>query len=154
VRRTSETKLPTKRSLLSCPLMEQEVLITRIQNIRYAPRLYLDQSATSFPKPSQVLARDDGNASAPWASAGRGAFARLSRTGAIVDRMPPSDSNQLFQWRGMPIHFIFTLNCSDRAQIWPIQGVDRSGVFTTRPAPHAICTPFDHIRSFAHECSG
>ncbi len=99
-------------------------------------RLYMDNAATSFPKPAAVTdamvryARDLG------ASAGRGAYAEAVETGArIADcrrrvnrLLNGADAN----------HVVFTSNCTDALNL-AIKGlVPLSGTC------HAICTHIDH----------
>ena len=74
-------------------------------------RLYLDNAATSFPKPPQVLEEMTDYAMRLAASAGRGAYHEAIETGAIVTGCRHR-LNQLFNGENTN-HFIFTLNCSD-----------------------------------------
>src|SRR6266436_5829764 len=99
-------------------------------------RLYLDNAATSFPKPPGVgeamtrYARDLG------ASAGRGAYGEAVQTGQLIQQCRRR-LNTLFHGQN-PDHFIFTLNCTDALNL-AIQGLvdpDRDN--------HAICTEIDH----------
>jgi cysteine desulfurase family protein len=99
-------------------------------------RLYLDNAATSRPKPktvSQAMAR---YADELGASAGRGAYAEALETGELIldcrRRL-----NRLFHGQ-RPEHFVFTLNCSDALNM-AIKGLVDPYV-----KGHAICTHIDH----------
>lgn len=98
------------------------------------PRLYLDNAATSFPKPPAVLQAMVHYAQAIGASAGRGAYAEARESGHVIgicrDRL-----NLLFHGEN-PNHFIFTLNCSDALNL-AIHGL-------LKPGDHAIGTAMDH----------
>jgi cysteine desulfurase family protein len=99
-------------------------------------RLYLDNAATSFPKPPEVLEAMVRYASELGASAGRGAYREALETGALI-----ADCRRqlcrLFHGE-KPEHFVFTLNCTDALNlaIKGLVGPDRWG--------HAICTHIDH----------
>lgn len=102
-----------------------------------APRpLYMDNAATSFPKPRTVLAVMSRYATELGASAGRGAYAAAVETGASIARTRQR-LNRLFNGRN-PDHFVFGLNCSE-ALNQAIKGLIDPG----RPC-HAICTRIDH----------
>ncbi len=97
-------------------------------------RLYLDNSATSFPKPEAVLeamihyARDIG------ASAGRGAYREAIRSAEILARCRTLLA-RLFH-APKPESFLFTLNATDALNL-AIKGL-------LRPGDHAIATWMDH----------
>ena len=99
-------------------------------------RLYMDNAATSFPKPAAVTdamvryARDLG------ASAGRGAYAEAMETGALIADCRRR-INRLFNGQNAN-HVVFTSNCSDALNLALKGLVPLSG-----PA-HAICTHIDH----------
>ncbi len=97
-------------------------------------RLYLDNAATSFPKPPEVLAAMVHYAEHIGGSAGRGGYAE-SRASAAVLQTCRERLNTLFNGEN-PNHFIFTLNCSDALNL-AIQG-------WLRPGDHAICSAMDH----------
>ena len=100
-------------------------------------RLYLDNAATSFPKPPAVLEAMTHYATQLGASAGRGAYAEAMETGRLISQCR-SRLRELFNGEHEN-HFIFTLNCSDALNL-AIKGlVPRDG----RRA-HAICTHIDH----------
>jgi len=99
-------------------------------------RLYMDNAATSFPKPRAVLEAMVRYANELGASAGRGAYAEAVRTGGLMSECRLR-LNTLFHGQNAE-HFVFTLNCSDSLN-QAIKGLihpDRTG--------HAICTHIDH----------
>jgi cysteine desulfurase family protein len=98
-------------------------------------RLYLDNAATSFPKPPAVARAMADFATDVGASAGRGGYAAaLEAAGLLVQCR--RRVNQLINGED-PDHVVFTLNGTDALNL-AIKGVlhgDR---------PHAICTDADH----------
>jgi cysteine desulfurase family protein len=106
-------------------------------------RLYMDNAATSFPKPPAVLAAMTRYATELGASAGRGAYAEAVETGHLLTRCRER-LNRLFNGED-PNHFIFTLNCSDALNL-AIKGLLLQPT-APGPAParaHVICTHIDH----------
>lgn len=101
---------------------------------RAPQRLYFDNSATSFPKPPEVLAAMVDYATRIGASAGRGGYAEAQESATVI-RMCRERLNQLFHGEN-PDHFIFTLNCTDALNL-AIRGV-------LNPGDHAITTWMDH----------
>jgi cysteine desulfurase / selenocysteine lyase len=99
-------------------------------------RLYLDNAATSFPKPKEVLEAMSHYASELGASAGRGAYREAMETGALLRRCRER-LNRLFNGEN-PDHFIFSLNCSDALNL------AIKGIFHRTDRAHAICTRIDH----------
>jgi cysteine desulfurase family protein len=99
-------------------------------------RLYLDNAATSFPKPRQVLDAMVRYATDLGASAGRGGYREALETGSLITQCRRR-LNKLFHGEKFE-HFIFTLNCSDALNL-AIKGL----VDGKSPA-HAICTQIDH----------
>jgi cysteine desulfurase / selenocysteine lyase len=99
-------------------------------------RLYMDNAATSFPKPLTVTDAMVRYANELGASAGRGAYSEAMETGALIAECRRR-LNRLFHGQN-PNHFIFTLNCSDALNL-AIKGLVRPGEKT-----HAICTHIDH----------
>jgi cysteine desulfurase/selenocysteine lyase len=95
----------------------------------------MDNAATSFPKPREVLSAMQHYATDLGASAGRGAYREATETGAEIAECRRRLS-KLFNGR-QPEHFIFTLNCSDALNI------AIKGLIDTRGG-HAICTHIDH----------
>jgi len=101
-------------------------------------RLYLDNSATSFPKPRAVIDAMTRYASELGASAGRGAYREAVETGDLIAQCRRR-LNTLFNGE-RPEHFIFTLNCTEALNL-AIKGVIDPRASET---PHAICTAIDH----------
>jgi cysteine desulfurase / selenocysteine lyase len=106
-------------------------------SIRSPRRLYLDNAATSFPKPKQVLEAMVRYATDLGASAGRGGYREAVQTGALLTECRRR-LNRLFHGENSD-HFIFTLNCSDALNL-AIKGLFQSDV----KKGHAICTQIDH----------
>jgi cysteine desulfurase / selenocysteine lyase len=101
-------------------------------------RLYMDNAATSRPKPSGVAEAMCRYASELGASAGRGAYAEAVETGDLITQCRQR-LNRLFHGE-RPEHFVFTLNCSDALNlaIKGLIGPEHGG------RAHAICTHIDH----------
>jgi cysteine desulfurase family protein len=99
-------------------------------------RLYMDNAATSFPKPKGVLEAMTHYATQLGASAGRGAYAEAIETGRLIHECRER-LNRLFNGE-KPEHFIFTLNCSDALN----QAI--KGLIDPSKKNHAICTHIDH----------
>ncbi|HEX2971531.1 MAG TPA: aminotransferase class V-fold PLP-dependent enzyme, partial [Tepidisphaeraceae bacterium] len=99
-------------------------------------RLYMDNAATSFPKPQSVLDAMVHYATDLGASAGRGAYDEAVKTGALIGECRRKLC-KLFHGE-KPEHFIFTLNCSDSLN----QAI--KGLIDPHRAGHAICTAIDH----------
>ena len=74
-------------------------------------RRYLDNAATSFPKPPQVLEAVSRYATELGASPGRGAYDEVKQTGRLFDECRER-INTLINGRDAR-HVIFTLNASD-----------------------------------------
>ncbi len=105
-----------------------------VQRAGNVSRLYLDNAATSFPKPPEVLQAMVHYATQIGASAGRGAYAEAQASAAVL-RTCRERLCQLFNGEEAN-QFIFTLNCTDALNT-AIQGLLRSG-------DHAITTWMDH----------
>jgi cysteine desulfurase/selenocysteine lyase len=99
-------------------------------------RLYLDNAATSFPKPRTVTDAMVRYATELGASAGRGAYREAVETGALITECRRR-LNRLFHGERAE-HFIFTLNCSDALNL------AIKGLIDPRIGGHAICTHIDH----------
>jgi selenocysteine lyase/cysteine desulfurase len=99
-------------------------------------RLYLDNAATSFPKPRAVTDAMTRYATELGASAGRGAYAEAVESARILHECRRR-LNTLFNGERAE-HFVFTLNCSDALNL-ALKGV----IDPDKPA-HAICTHIDH----------
>jgi cysteine desulfurase family protein len=97
-------------------------------------RIYLDNAATSFPKPPGVLAAMVHYAEHLGASPGRGAYDESRETGRLLEAC----RERLRVLFGGPSssHVIFTLNASDALNL-AIHGL-------LRPGDHAITTCMDH----------
>jgi cysteine desulfurase / selenocysteine lyase len=98
-------------------------------------RLYMDNAATSFPKPRAVHEAMARYASEVGAAAGRGAYGEANRADQILGDCRRGIA-KLLNAPG-PDRIIFTLNCTDALNL-VIKGILHSG-----PA-HAICSQIDH----------
>ncbi len=107
-------------------------------------RYYMDNAATSFPKPPAVLEAIRHYATNLGASPGRGSY-RESRESAELLRTCRQRINQLIGGEN-PDHVIFTLNCSDALNM-AIRGVDRPGapLITTAIDHNSILRPFNRL---------
>jgi cysteine desulfurase/selenocysteine lyase len=99
-------------------------------------RLYLDNAATSFPKPQCVHDAMLRYATELGASAGRGAYHEAVETAALMTECRRR-LNKLFNGQN-PDHFVFTLNCSESLNL------AIKGLVDPRGHSHAICTHIDH----------
>ncbi|MEM8873371.1 MAG: aminotransferase class V-fold PLP-dependent enzyme [Planctomycetota bacterium] len=101
-------------------------------------RLYMDNAATSFPKPTAVAEAMKDYADRLGASAGRGAYAEAIETGQIIDRCRRDITTLI--GADSPVHVIFTLNCSDALNM------AIKGMLDPRPTStqHVVCTETDH----------
>src|SRR5437867_1462336 len=99
-------------------------------------RLYLDNAATSFPKPASVMETMQRYAHELGASAGRGAYSEAIETGQLIQQCRRR-LNQLFNGEG-PNHFIFTLNCTEALNL------AIKGLIDPSRKNHAICSASDH----------
>lgn len=97
-------------------------------------RLYLDNAATSFPKPPEVVAAMVRYAEHLGASPGRGGYAESRETSRLVDVC--RERLRFLFGAHSPSNIIFTLNASDALNLG-IHGLLRSG-------DHAITTCMDH----------
>lgn len=104
------------------------------------PRIYLDNAATSFPKPPTVTQAMVRFAEDIGASPGRGGYAESMQAGAIVKRC----RERLCRLTNTtsPDHVIFTLNATDALNL-AIKGVIRAWR-RRHPVVHAISTDMDH----------
>ncbi|MBC8107007.1 MAG: aminotransferase class V-fold PLP-dependent enzyme [Anaerolineae bacterium] len=103
-------------------------------------RLYLDNAATSFPKPRTVLEAMNRYAMELGASAGRGAYVEAIESGKLIETCRRR-LNQLFNG-GVANQFVFTLNCTEALNL-AIKGlIDPRDV--GKNGGHAICTAIDH----------
>src|SRR5688572_836292 len=99
-------------------------------------RLYLDNAATSFPKPRAVLDAMVRYANELGASAGRGAYHEAVESGKLIETCRRR-LNQLFNGAG-PSQFVFTLNCTEALNL------AIKGLIDPQQKGHAICTAIDH----------
>lgn len=106
-----------------------------------ASRLYLDNAATSFPKPPGVLAAMVDYATRVGASAGRGAYAEAVESGRVLTRCREAIA-ALINGRSAD-HVIFTLNCSDALNL-AIKGLIDPTAHAAAERPHVVCTATDH----------
>ncbi len=104
-------------------------------------RLYIDNAATSFPKPPGVTEAMVRYAQHLGASAGRGAYAEAVETGQHIQECRAL-LNQLFSGQN-PNHFVFTLNCSDALNL-AIKGLIDPVARPSAGRAHVICTAIDH----------
>jgi cysteine desulfurase/selenocysteine lyase len=103
--------------------------------------LYLDNAATSFPKPPAVHEAMAQYATQIGASAGRGAYAQALETGHLLTQCRQR-LNRLFNGPN-PNHLIFTLNCTDALNL-AIKGLLTNNWQLATHNSHAICTHIDH----------
>ena len=101
---------------------------------RPRPRLYLDNAATSFPKPKPVTTAMVRFAAELGASPGRGAYAESKEAGQLL-ALCRQRINTLMNGQS-PDHVIFTGNCTDALNL-AIKGI-------VRPGDHIITTDLDH----------
>jgi cysteine desulfurase family protein len=99
-------------------------------------RLYMDNAATSFPKPASVLEAMTRYATELGASAGRGGYAEAMESAAILSDCR-RQLKKLFNGE-RDEHFIFTLNCTDALNI------AIKGLIDPSRGGHAICSSIDH----------
>ena len=97
-------------------------------------RIYLDNAATSFPKPAAVHSAMSRYATELGASPGRGAYAEAREGGRILGECRELLC-RLFGGED-PNHVIFTLNASDALNL-AIHGL-------VRPGDHVVTTWFEH----------
>jgi cysteine desulfurase family protein len=110
------------------------------------PRIYLDNAATSFPKPPAVLAALNHYATELGASPGRGAYRESLEGGRLIE----SCRRRLARLLNAPSpdHIVFTLNASDALNL-AIRGIAhherarRARAADPRPV-HCIATTLDH----------
>lgn len=97
-------------------------------------RIYMDNAATSFPKPKEVYEAMMRFATELGASPGRGAYAEAQEAGRLMSECR-NRINQLIGGED-PNHVIFTLNTTDALNM-AIRGI-------LRPGDHCVTTWFDH----------
>jgi len=100
-------------------------------------RLYLDNAATSFPKPPEVTTAMSRYAYECGASAGRGAYAEALASSRVLDSCRRAICKLI---NGpSPEHAIFTLNCTDALNL-ALKGL----IDPLKTKQHVICTAGDH----------
>lgn len=110
--------------------------------VSHGRRIYLDNAATSFPKPPGVYDAMLRYATEVGASPGRGHYAE-SREGDRLIRRCRDRLNRLIGGEN-PDHVIFTLNTSDALNL-AIKGVVRTRRLKNPGAPvHIVTTAMDH----------
>lgn len=109
-----------------------------------ADRIYMDNAATSFPKPPRVFQAMTDYAHRLGASPGRGAYAEAREAGERlwecrqrINRLVGGTS---------PAHVVFTLNASDALNL-AIRGLLRAGdhVVTTYMEHNSVLRPLNHL---------
>ncbi len=98
-------------------------------------RIYMDNAATSFPKPPEVLAAMNDYAKHVGASAGRGAYREAVEAGEMIAETRRLIARMINA--SDPNHVVMTFNCTDGlSQV--IKGL------ITEPDVHVITTCMDH----------
>jgi len=97
-------------------------------------RIYLDNAATSWPKPDSVYNATDAYQRDCGAAAGRGAYGEASEAGRLVARARQSIARLIGAADATQI--VFSSNCTDALNL-AIHG-------TLRPGDHAITTDAEH----------
>lgn len=103
-------------------------------------RIYLDNAATSFPKPEGVVRAMAEYSTRIGASPGRGSYEEARRGAGVLGRCRERLC-QLFGGRS-PEHVVFTLNCSDALNL-AIHGLVGPEAGKGRSA-HVVTTAMDH----------
>lgn len=101
--------------------------------------IYLDNAATSWPKPPQVLRAAAGTMAQPFGNPGRGGHQAALRAGRVVNACREALAEHL----GVaPERVIFTLNCTDALNL-ALRGSLRRGdhVLVTHDAHNAVMRP-------------
>lgn len=104
-------------------------------------RLYMDNAATSFPKPPEVLAAMSHYATCIGASAGRGAYEEAMQSAGVLAECRRR-LQRLFNGQS-PEHFIFTMNCSDGLNM-ALKGLVLHQLQRSNDPVHVICSDIDH----------
>ena len=101
--------------------------------------IYLDNAATSWPKPPQVLRAVSGVLAQPFGNPGRGGHRASLQAGRVVSACREVLAELL---GGVPERVIFTLNCTDALNM-AIRGLLRRGdhVLVTHDAHNAVMRP-------------
>lgn len=96
----------------------------------------MDNAATSFPKPREVLGAMTRYTREVGASAGRGAYREAIESASLLNECRRR-LNRLFHGE-RPEHFVFTLNCTDALNLAMKGLIDPAG------EGHVICAEIDH----------
>lgn len=101
--------------------------------------IYLDNAATSWPKPPQVIRAAAGVMTQPFGNPGRGGHQAALRAGRVVSACREALADLL---GGPPERIIFTLNCTDALNM-ALRGSLRRGdhVLVTHDAHNAVMRP-------------
>ena len=101
--------------------------------------IYLDNAATSWPKPAQVLRSAAGVMEKPFGNPGRGGHRAALAAGRVVNACREAAAELL---DGVPERVIFTLNCTDALNM-AIRGSLHRGdhVLVTHDAHNAVMRP-------------
>jgi cysteine desulfurase/selenocysteine lyase len=97
-------------------------------------RIYLDNAATSWPKPEAVYLAVERYLRDVGAAAGRGVYGAAAESGRIVDSARRAIAR--FLGAADPAHIVFAANGSDALNL-AIHGL-------LRPGDHAVCTDAEH----------
>ncbi len=100
-------------------------------------RIYMDNSATSFPKPPEVTRAMVEFASRCGASAGRGAYAEAKRCEELLATCRRRVAELIHA--ESPERIVFAMNCSEALMI-PLRGL----LNTAAPGSHALATRMEH----------
>lgn len=108
-------------------------------------RIYLDNAATSFPKPACVIEAMTRYAEELGASPGRGAYEEARASGEMLWRCREAVLRIAHGGREVakPERVVFTLNCSDALNL-AIRGVVNRARRTKGRVPHVVTTSMDH----------
>lgn len=122
------------------------------------PRLYLDNAATSFPKPPDVYDAMLRYGKEVGGTAGRGMYFEAREGGRLI-RQCRERINTLINGED-PDHIIFTLNTTDALNL-AIKGIIRHRLVSSPKAPiHIVATEMEHnsvlrpLNSLAEETNG
>lgn len=113
-------------------------------------RLYMDNAATSFPKPPGVMAAMQHYAAELGASPGRGAYAEARESGRLMNECRGRIAQLIGADVSQPEHIIFTLNTTDSLNL-AIRGLTLADASPC----HLITTDLDHnsvLRPFSALC--
>jgi cysteine desulfurase family protein len=108
-------------------------------------RIYLDNAATSYPKPPCVIEAMTRYAEELGASPGRGAYDEARRSGELLWKCREALLRLAHGGRSVEgaERVIFTLNCSDALNL-AIRGVVHNAICRTGAPPHVVTTAMEH----------